>query len=347
MKNTKDPWQLGCGSFYLQVLGIKVDTMESLTIENFLKAKNEKGEASHEICTALIALCSAATKIAKLAAANGIGTDNLGSLTGAENTDGDEQKALDVIADQLICSALASTGVGAYLSEERDEAVIFEGSDSQMVVASDPLDGSSNIDTNLTIGTIFSLYPAEADNWLREGRSQQAAGFFAYGPQTVLLITTGQGVDGFCLNEEGQFIQMDWQPKIPTITKEFAINSANSRYWPAEVKRYIDSLLAGVEGPRGKNFNMRWNGSLVADAFRIFRRGGIFLYPQDSRKNYENGRLRLVYEANPIAFLVEQAGGRAMDGKIDILDIAPTSHHMRVPLIFGSADEVDSYHSEQ
>ena len=322
--------------------------MESLTIENFLKAKNEKGEAIREVCAALEALCSAATKIAKLAAGNGIGTDNLGSLTGAENTDGDEQKALDVLADQLICSALAPTGVSAYLSEERDEAVIFEeGRDSQIVVASDPLDGSSNIDTNLTIGTIFSLYPAKAGSWLREGRAQQAAGFFAYGPQTVLLLTTGQGVDGFCLNEEGQFVQMDWQPQIPATTKEFAINAANSRFWPAKVQRYIDTLLAGVDGPRGTNFNMRWNGSLVADAFRIFRRGGIFLYPEDSRKNYENGRLRLVYEANPIAFLVEQAEGRASDGKIDILDITPTSYHMRVPLIFGSADEVDSYHSEQ
>ena len=321
--------------------------MESLTIENFLKAKNEKGEASREVCAALIALCSAAKKIAKLTAGNGIGKDDLGSLTGAENTDGDEQKALDVLADQLICSALAPTGVSAYLSEERDEAVIFEGSDSQIVAASDPLDGSSNIDTNLTVGTIFSLYPAAADSWLREGRAQQAAGFFTYGPQTVLLLTTGQGIDGFCLNEEGQFVQMDWQPQIPATTNEFAINAANSRYWPAKVQRYIDTLLAGVDGLRGTNFNMRWNGSLVADAFRIFRRGGIFLYPEDSRKNYENGRLRLVYEANPIAFLVEQAEGRATNGKTDILDITPTSFHMRVPLIFGSADEVDSYHSDQ
>lgn len=321
--------------------------MESLTIENFLKTKNEKGEVGKEVYAALIALCSAAKKIAKIAAVNGIGADSLGSLTGAENTDGDEQKALDVLADQLICNALAPTGISAYLSEERDEAVIFEGSDSQIVVASDPLDGSSNIDTNLTIGTIFSIYRAEQESWLREGRAQQAAGFFAYGPQTVLLITTGQGVAGFCLNAEGQFVQMDWQPQIPATTKEFAINAANSRYWPAKVKRYIDTVLAGVDGPRGQNFNMRWNGSLVADAFRIFRRGGIFLYPEDSRKNYENGRLRLVYEANPIAFLVEQAGGRASDGKADILDITPTSYHMRVPFIFGSTDEVDSYHSEQ
>ena len=316
-------------------------------IEAYLLEKYAQGQISQTVCDAITALCDAAKKIAELAAQNGIGTASLGALTGAENTDGDEQKALDVMADELICAALAPTGIAAYLSEERDDAVVFAHTKERLVVASDPLDGSSNIDTNLTIGTIFSIYKAEGEGWLMRGRAQQAAGFFAYGPQTLLLLTTGQGVAGFCLDANGQFIQMDWQPRIPATTSEFAINAANSRYWPAKTKNYITQLLTGKEGPRGRNFNMRWNGSLVADAFRIFRRGGIFLYPQDSRKGYEDGRLRLVYEANPIALLIEQAGGRASDGTKAILDIVPTGYHMRVPFIFGSADEVDSYHSQQ
>ena len=316
------------------------------TIENYLQAHNETGQISDNVASAVLALCDAAKQIAKLASQNGIGAASLGAHTGAENTDGDEQKALDVLADELICEALAATGIAAYLSEERDDAVMFGNTDNQLVVASDPLDGSSNIDTNLTIGTIFSVYQAEGDNWLMPGRAQQAAGFFAYGPQTVLLLTIGDGVIGFCLEDTGQFIKMDWHPQIPPTTREFAINAANSRHWPPKTQEYIAQLLAGASGPRGQNFNMRWNGSLVADAFRIFRRGGIFLYPQDSRPGYENGRLRLVYEANPIAFLVEQAGGYAGDGETAILDIIPDSYHMRVPLIFGSAEEVDTYRQQ-
>ena len=316
-------------------------------IKAYLLEKHRQGQISQTLCDAITALCDAAQKIAQIAAQNGIGAASLGALTGAENTDGDEQKALDVMADELISAALAPTGIAAYLSEERNDAVVFSDTKERIVVASDPLDGSSNIDTNLTIGTIFSIYRAEGDGWLMQGRAQQAAGFFAYGPQTLLLLTIGQGVVGFCLDADGHFIQMDWQPQIPATTGEFAINAANSRYWTPKTQNYIRQLLAGEEGPRRRNFNMRWNGSLVADAYRIFRRGGIFLYPQDSRKGYEDGRLRLVYEANPIALLIEQAGGRASDGTQAILDIVPTGYHMRVPFIFGSADEVDSYHSQQ
>lgn len=310
------------------------------TIASYLQAHSETGQISDNAASAVLALCDAAKQIAKLASQNGIGGASLGALTGAENTDGDEQKALDVLADELICKALAATGIAAYLSEERDDAVLFGNTDNQLVVASDPLDGSSNIDTNLTIGTIFSVYQAEGNNWLMPGRAQQAAGFFAYGPQTLLLLTIGNGVTGFCLEETGQFIQMDWQPQIPATTREFAINAANSRHWPPKIQEYIAQLLAGATGPRGQNFNMRWNGSLVADAFRIFRRGGIFLYPQDSRPGYEQGRLRLVYEANPIAMLIEAAGGSASDGTNAILDAPVTTLHQRIPLIFGSRDEV-------
>jgi fructose-1,6-bisphosphatase I len=278
-------------------------------------------------------------KIAALSRQNGLG-EQLGAVLGGENADGDEQKALDVAADEHIENALRTASVAAYLSEEREGAVMLSDKGS-LLVACDPLDGSSNIDTNLTVGTIFSLLPFDGSTLLMSGDMQIASGFFAYGPQTTLLLTIGQGVEAFCLDDSGDYRRMDWQVAIPRTASEFAINASNSRHWQAEISDYISDLLAGKTGPRGKNFNMRWAGSLVADAFRIFRRGGIFLYPSDQRDNYEKGRLRLVYEAHPIAFLVEQAGGLAYDGQVRILEITPDELHQRVPLIFGSSDEVD------
>ncbi len=311
-----------------------------MQVADYLAQAVDAGHLDRDIIAPVLHLCDCAKKIAKLASANGIGNAALGQLTGTENSDGDGQKALDVMADEIICASLKETGVRAYLSEERDDPVLINP-DSAFVVACDPLDGSSNIDTNLTIGTIFSIYKTTDDSWFAAGRNQKVAGFFAYGPQTALLLTIGHGVAGFCLNDAGQFEKMDWQIAIAEQTSEFAINMANQRYWQTPINNYIHGLLAGADGQRGRNFNMRWAGSLVADAWRIFRRGGIFLYPQDSRKGYETGRLRLVYEAHPVAFLVEQAGGRASDGKQDIMDIIPQSFHQRVPLIFGSSEEVD------
>ena len=269
-------------------------------------------------------------------------TAQLGAVRGSANADGDDQKKLDVLADEMIASALANcAGVAAYLSEERDTAMgLDDGGD--VIVASDPLDGSSNIDTNVSIGTIFSILPA-AGGHLQSGRNQLASGIFVYGPQTTLLVTFGDGVFAFQLAEDREFYDMGWQVQIPPETSEFAINASNSRHWRAPVSRYIADCLAGVDGPRRRNFNMRWVGSLVADGWRIFRRGGIFLYPADARKGYDTGRLRLVYEANPMAMLVSQAGGRASDGQQDILAITPTSLHQRVPLVFGSANEVDEF----
>ena len=269
-------------------------------------------------------------------------TAQLGAVRGSANADGDDQKKLDVLADEMIASALANcAGVAAYLSEERDTAMgLDDGGD--VIVASDPLDGSSNIDTNVSIGTIFSILPA-AGGHLQSGRNQLASGIFVYGPQTTLLVTFGDGVFAFQLAEDREFYDMGWQVQIPPETSEFAINASNSRHWRAPVSRYIADCLAGVDGPRQRNFNMRWVGSLVADGWRIFRRGGIFLYPADARKGYDTGRLRLVYEANPMAMLVSQAGGRASDGQQDILAITPTSLHQRVPLVFGSANEVDEF----
>jgi fructose-1,6-bisphosphatase I len=269
-------------------------------------------------------------------------TAQLGAVRGSANADGDDQKKLDVLADEMIATALAAVDhVAAYLSEERDAAIqLHDGGD--VIVASDPLDGSSNIDTNVSIGTIFSILPASGGS-LQPGRNQLASGIFVYGPQTTLLVTCGDGVFAFQLGTDGQFHDMGWQVRMPAETSEFAINVSNSRHWAAPVSRYIADCLAGSAGPRQRNFNMRWVGSLVADGWRIFRRGGIFLYPADARDGYDNGRLRLVYEASPMAFLVTQAGGRASDGQQDILDIVPDALHQRVPLVFGSANEVDEF----
>ena len=314
----------------------------------FLHSATQSGELLPDAEAAVLGLAEASINIAELAAQNGISQTALGAVTGEENADGDDQKALDVLADQLIEQALEKTSLFAYLSEEREQPVHLSAS-GQLVCACDPLDGSSNIDTNLTVGTIFSLYPAPDDtietDLLRPGRDQIAAGFFAYGPQTALLLTYGNGVFAFCFDGT-QYRLMNWQVRIPRQTSEFAINAANHRHWSARTASYIDQLLAGKQGERGRNFNMRWAGSLVADCWRILRRGGIFLYPEDSRRGYESGRLRLVYEANPISFLVVQAGGLATDGEQDILDIQPTNLHQRVPLIFGSADEVSYYKSK-
>ncbi len=308
-------------------------------LSDYLGQQEFEGHISGEGCRAIIAIAEASKKIASLLRLNGL-DGNLGAVLSGKNVDGDAQKALDVTADALVEEALRSASVSAYLSEERDGAVMLSNEGS-LLVACDPLDGSSNIDTNLTVGTIFSLLPYDEHSMLMRGDSQIAAGFFAYGPQTSLLLTLGHGVVAFCLDGTGEFRLMDWQITIPKTTSEFAINASNSRHWHQQISNYIDGLLAGKTGPRAQNFNMRWAGSLVADAFRIFRRGGIFLYPSDKRDGYQTGRLRLVYEANPIAFLVEQAGGSAHDGQTRILEIMPRELHQRIPLIFGSADEVD------
>ena len=293
------------------------------------------------VAGAVAALATVAVELSTLIR-NAESTAQLGAARGSANADGDAQKKLDVLADEMILSALSDcVGVAAYLSEERDDAVtLHDGGD--IIVASDPLDGSTNIDTNVSIGTIFSILPA-AGGHLQPGRNQLASGIFVYGPQTTLLVTFGDGVLAFQLAEDGLFHNMDWRVQIPPKTSEFSINASNSRHWTEPVSRYINDCLAGVAGPRQRDFNMRWVGSLVADSWRIFRRGGIFLYPADARKGYETGRLRLVYEASPMAMLVKQAVGRASDGQQDILDIIPTSLHQRVPLVFGSANEVDEF----
>ena len=312
--------------------------MTALTLTKFL---TQIAADQPAVAASVRALAGVAVKLSATIARPD-STAQLGAVRGSANADGDDQKKLDVLADEMIATALVAVDhVAAYLSEERDAAIqLHDGGD--VIVASDPLDGSSNIDTNVSIGTIFSILPASGGS-LQPGRNQLASGIFVYGPQTTLLVTCGDGVFAFQLGTDGQFHDMGWQVRMPAETSEFAINASNSRHWAAPVSRYIADCLAGSAGPRQRNFNMRWVGSLVADGWRIFRRGGIFLYPADARDGYDNGRLRLVYEASPMAFLVTQAGGRASDGQQDILDIVPDALHQRVPLVFGSANEVDEF----
>lgn len=291
--------------------------------------------AEAPVARAILALAGAA---AAIAAEIRMPATALDDAAGAVNADGDTQKKLDVIADEIVLECLSGAGVAAYLSEERDEAIPLAG-DGNLIVACDPLDGSSNIGVNVSVGTIFSILPADGGS-LQPGRNQLAAGFFVYGPQTTLLLSVGDGTVSFRMTDDGGFLLIDDAVRVPASAREFAINASNRRHWPAPIIRYVDGCLAGADGPRGKDFNMRWVASLVAEAWRIISRGGVFLYPADARNGYESGRLRLVYEAAPVAMLVEQAGGRATDGSQPILDITPEGLHQRVPLVFGAAEEV-------
>ena len=300
------------------------------------------------LCAAFDALCRVAAALSHTISRGPLGAA-LGASVGS-NTDGDTQKALDVLADEAFKTALRGTGVRWYASEEQDEVNQIDA-DGTLAIAIDPLDGSSNIDANVSIGTIFGIRHADHDatgTFLQNGHGLIAAGYFIYGPQSALVVTFGNGVRQFILDRDTKrFIEAATAPSVPAEASEFAINASNYRHWSMPIRAYIDDCLAGVEGPRGKNFNMRWVASLVAETHRIMSRGGIFLYPADGRKGYEQGRLRLVYECAPIAMLVEQAGGKATDGMVRILDRVPDKLHARVPLIFGTADKVDrvtAYH---
>lgn len=268
--------------------------------------------------------------------------------SGAVNVQDEEQKKLDVIADDLLTEALlACPAVAGVASEEKDAMQPATNPAGEYLVLFDPLDGSSNIDINAPVGTIVSVLkapsatPAEAD-FLQSGRHQVAALYCLYTGQTMLVLTTGQGVAGFTLSPDGQWLMTHPAITVPADTKEFAINMSNQRHWAEGVRRYIDGCLAGADGPRGKNFNMRWIAAMVADVHRILMRGGVFLYPWDTRDPNKPGKLRLMYEGNPMALLIEQAGGKATtDGAQAILDVTPTELHQRIPVALGSANEVD------
>ena len=288
-----------------------------------------------------------------------IGKGGLGGVlgeAGSDNVQGEAQKKLDVLSNEILLEANEWGGhLAAMASEEMDlpHLVPHRFPKGEYLLTFDPLDGSSNIDVNVSIGTIFSVLkcpdgadlstPQAAEQaFLQPGTAQVAAGYAVYGPTTLLVLTVGDGVAVFTLDrEQGEFILTQEKVQIPADTKEFAINMSNQRFWEAPVQRYVNEMVAGKEGPLGKDYNMRWVASMVADVHRIMTRGGIFMYPLDSKLKDKGGKLRLMYEANPMALLVEQAGGAATTGRQRILDIQPGNLHQRVPVILGSKNEVD------
>ena len=283
----------------------------------------------------------------------------LGSA-GTENIQGETQKTLDVLSNQVFIQANIPGGnLAAMASEEMEEIypIPAEYPLGKYLMVFDPLDGSSNIDVNVSVGSIFSVLKCPddvgqptAEDFMQPGTEQVCGGYALYGPSTMLVVTTGNGVNGFTLDRNvGDFILTHPDIMIPEDTQEYSINASNARFWEAPVKRYVDECLAGEEGPRGKNFNMRWVASMVADVHRILSRGGIFMYPMDSKIEKQGGKLRLMYEANPMSFIVEQAGGLASTGRQRIMDVQLERLHQRVPVIMGSKNEVEqvvSYHKE-
>jgi fructose-1,6-bisphosphatase I len=286
---------------------------------------------------------------------------DLGEVMGTadtENVQGEVQKKLDIIANEVLIEANEWGGhLAAMASEEMDSIYVVPNRypQGEYLLMFDPLDGSSNIDVNVSIGTIFSVMKkpegspgVSEQDFMQPGSQQVAAGYCVYGPQTTMVLTVGDGVAMFTLDrEQGSFVLTRENVTIPADTKEFAINMSNMRHWAEPVKRYVDECLAGKEGPRGKDFNMRWVASMVADVHRILTRGGVFLYPWDKREPQKAGKLRLLYEANPMGWLIEQAGGAATNGQQRILDIKPTKLHERVSVVLGSKNEVEritSYH---
>ena len=305
----------------------------------------------------LIEVVGRACKTISHAVGKGALGEVLGSA-GIENVQGEVQKKLDIISNEILLEANEWGGHLAAMASEEMESIHpipNRYPQGEYLLLFDPLDGSSNIDVNVSIGTIFSVLkapdgmttPSEQD-FMQSGRQQVAAGYAVYGPQTMLVLTTGNGVHCFTLDREmGAWVLTQRDIQIPTETKEFAINASNTRHWYPPVTRYVNEMLAGVSGPLEKDFNMRWVASMVADVHRILSRGGIFMYPADSRDTSMPGKLRLMYEANPMAMIVEQAGGAATDGKQAILDIAPQKLHQRVPVFLGSKTEVEritAYH---
>jgi fructose-1,6-bisphosphatase I len=308
----------------------------------------------------LIEVVARACKRIALQVSKGALGDVLGSAD-SQNVQGEVQKKLDIIANEVLIEANEWGGhLAAMASEEMDSIHVVPNRfpQGEYLLLFDPLDGSSNIDVNVSIGTIFSVLRKvnnhrgiSEEDFLQPGKQQAAAGYCIYGPQVTLVLTLGDGVVMFTLDREmGSWVLTDQDVRIPSDTKEFAINMSNARHWAAPVRRYIDECLAGTTGPREKDFNMRWVASMVADVHRILTRGGVFLYPWDAREPSKAGKLRLMYEANPMGFLIEQAGGLATDGKRRILDINPEKLHERVAVVLGSKNEVERitrYHQEE
>ncbi|MCC4115193.1 class 1 fructose-bisphosphatase [Aromatoleum toluclasticum] len=332
--------------------------MRRVTLTQFLIEQQRAGRTTPEL-RLLIEVVARAVKAISVNVSKGALAGVLGEA-GTDNVQGEAQKKLDVIANEILLQANEWGGhLAAMASEEVEEVhqIPFDYPKGGFLLLFDPLDGSSNIDVNISVGTIFSVLrnpegegePTE-QNFLQPGREQVAAGYALYGPSTQLILTVGDGVHGFTLDREmGSFIYTHPFMTVPNETQEFAINASNARHWEPPVQRYVGELQAGKTGPRGKDFNMRWVASMVADVHRILTRGGIFMYPLDEKCRDQGGKLRLMYEANPMAMIIEQAGGAATTGRERIMDLQPTKLHQRVPVVLGSAAEVErvtKYHLE-
>jgi fructose-1,6-bisphosphatase I/sedoheptulose-1,7-bisphosphatase len=329
------------------------------TLTQFLiEERRRHPDASGELNALVLDVALACKAIAKRVAYGAIG-GALGAA-GSANVQGEAQAKLDVIANDIFLRAAEWDGlVAGMVSEEMAEphAIPDRYPRGKYLLVFDPLDGSSNIDVNVSVGSIFSILRAprpgehaRGDEFLQPGTEQVCAGYAIYGPATMLVITVGTGVHGFTLEPQlGEFILTHPAIAIPPATSEFAINASNSRFWEPAVKRYVGECLQGRAGPRGRDFNMRWVASLVAETHRILMRGGVFLYPRDTKDPAKPGRLRLLYEANPVSFIVEQAGGGASTGRERILAVQPAGLHQRIAFVFGSREEVeriDAYHRD-
>ncbi|HLW04042.1 MAG TPA: class 1 fructose-bisphosphatase [Azoarcus sp.] len=332
--------------------------MARITLTQHLIEQQRAGRINADL-RLLIEVVARAVKAVSVNISKGALANVLGEA-GSDNVQGEAQKKLDVVANEILLQANEWGGhLAAMASEEVEEVhqIPFDYPKGGYLLLFDPLDGSSNIDVNVSVGTIFSVLknppggnePTE-EAFLQPGRDQVAAGYALYGPSTMLVLTIGRGVHGFTLDKEmGSFAYTHPFMTVPQQTAEFAINASNARHWEEPVKRYIAELQSGEEGPRGRDFNMRWVASMVADVHRILTRGGVFMYPLDEKCRAKGGRLRLLYEASPMAMIVEQAGGAAIIGRQRILDVQPEKLHQRIPVMLGSAEEIailEKYHQD-
>jgi fructose-1,6-bisphosphatase I len=329
-----DPWR-------------KIRVAQQLSLETHLAGWGAVSAEHRAVAATILAITDAARSIAALVARGALG-GRLGRVIRG-NAQGDDQRELDVRTNELLIAALRAAPVAVVASEELEASLLLnEG--APLAVALDPLDGSSNINSNISIGTIFSVLAADAwsnggstdSAFLQKGTAQKGAGYVIYGPHCALVLSVGEGTQIYTLDPDTNAFMMTVAcAKIPEKTREYAVNASNARHWSEPIRAYVGDCVAGKDGPRDEDFNTRWIASLVAEAHRILTRGGVFLYPGDAREGYGSGRLRLIYEANPIAWLVEQAGGCATDGRARILELTPERLHQRTPFVFGSREEVE------
>ena len=327
--------------------------MQSISLTAFLA--EHLYPAEQVALSAIVGDISTAVQQIAKAIDKGAFSGNMGNLS-SENIQGETQKVLDVVTNDIFVACLKKNGyVVGMVSEEIDEPIGVATIDKDKggyLLMFDPLDGSSNVNVNISVGTIFSIIKStnmnpQLDDFLQSGTNQVCAGYALYGSSTMLVFTTGNGVNGFTLDSEnGEFYLTHSNMQIPIEANEFAVNMSNYRFWQLPIQQYVDECLIGAEGDRKKDFNMRWVASMVAEVHRILVRGGVFMYPADTKN--KSGKLRLMYEANPMSFIVEQAGGAATNGLLPIMQVKPTGIHQRVPVILGCKTEVDlitSYHS--